>query len=189
MKHSARTYSAVWAVLLILLLAVCPHHHHEGGAACWAVEVCHSDGRANDVHTHHKDKEAHHAMLAKVAKHYASPSQGDGNPPLWTVLPLIFGTRMFPSFVLPRLASRQSAPFRCAAVRAALCGGADRPCGCSVFVAKAFGLGNGLHQLHPHTPHETPYYYRHGRRGGCADECVPQKQRRPRRRIRPRCAH
>lgn len=96
MKHSTRTYSAVWAVLLILLLAVCPHHHHEGGAACWAVEVCHSDGRANDVHTHHKDKEAHHAMLAKVAKHYASPSHDDGNQPLWTVLPLDFWNKNVP---------------------------------------------------------------------------------------------
>ncbi len=98
MKHSTRTYSAVWAMLLILLLAICPHHHHEGGAACWAVEVCHTDGRANDVHTHHKDKEAHHAMLATFAKHYVVSATSGNALSLLYALPSDFWNKGVPPF-------------------------------------------------------------------------------------------
>lgn len=45
----------VAAIVLLLALVVVPHHHHEGGAACFAVEVCHSDGVPNDEHTGHRE--------------------------------------------------------------------------------------------------------------------------------------
>lgn len=69
MKPHRSTYFGVIALTMMLLLTLFPHHHHEGGAACWVTEVCHQDGRENDVHTHHEDN--HHAHAA-----YLAPSHG-----------------------------------------------------------------------------------------------------------------
>ena len=53
MKSTRCTYHVALAVVLLMLLTLFPHHHHDGGAACWTSEICHDDGRANDVHTRH----------------------------------------------------------------------------------------------------------------------------------------
>ena len=60
MKSTRCTYHVALAVVLLMLLTLFPHHHHDGGAACWRSEICHDDGRANDVHTRHHAGDNHH---------------------------------------------------------------------------------------------------------------------------------
>lgn len=91
MKPLRSTYFGVIAVALMLLLTLFPHHHHEGGAACWVTEVCHQDGRENDVHTNHADTHhAHSCYLAQSQSHLRTMQQGSGQGDRLLFLPFDF---------------------------------------------------------------------------------------------------
>lgn len=76
---------------MMMLLTLFPHHHHEGGAACWVTEVCHQDGRENDVHTNHEDNHhAHTYYLAQSHSQVRASQQSAGQSDWSLFLPLDF---------------------------------------------------------------------------------------------------
>ena len=92
MKSTRCTYHVALAVVLLMLLTLFPHHHHDGGAACWTSEICHDDGRANDVHTRHHAGDNRHLCywhsVQNVAQRTLSVPFGGG--PLPCFLPTEF---------------------------------------------------------------------------------------------------
>lgn len=99
------------AIVLLLMVVLLPHHHHDGGGvACWVIEICDTDGHANDEHTAHDhhtcqpsqgcsvDFTPHHAPTVRPAEAVW--------PTLWLwlggcmalLLPLLFPTNTTPIY-------------------------------------------------------------------------------------------
>lgn len=92
----ARTYLAI---VLLLLAVVVPHHHHEGGAACWAIEICPSDGDCNDEHTHHHDEQPNgqrSACSLSIAPMKAGTVRAEMAPAPMPLLPYLAWSNLLP---------------------------------------------------------------------------------------------
>lgn len=101
MKNAIRTFRVAFAVVMVLLLTLVPHHHHKGGAACWVVEVCHEDGRHNDEHTAHGEKDhsaAHYSFWKAPSADGASWRHHDagGSQPSLILLPHLVAANLLP---------------------------------------------------------------------------------------------